>query len=184
MYDQTKNPHLYSYRDVPAIRNIPGLDDYYDVRELHDVVFNSYEPLIRHHWAKAHGVETLERVQRLDLSYPLTLTLEDVNDDTERFNHFRFAVLYDTMRRTSDETTGGDDSTFDYAPDGAEQVAAFINPESFQPLVQCLIRHRAFQPDVYMTSLAETIQNESGPYLAFMDCTSPLFTDTIARLSA
>lgn len=172
------NPHFNTYHPDPPNRDrFPAdMSDYFDLRDLHHVVFNSYEPLIRHHWALATGTAILEPVLRLELTHPLTL---DVNND-EQLDHFRLACLYDTMRRTSDETTGGDDSVFDYAPDGGEQIGMFLGLESFSHYVQILINLHAFQ-DNYSVDEFEEAANLS---IYFMDCTSPLFIATIHSLSA
>lgn len=177
------NSHFNTFRQPdPTTRDrYPDtMSDYFDVRQLHDVVFNSYEPLIRHHWALALGSPIPEPSLRLELTHPLNLTLADVEEDGERLDHFRLACLYDTMRRTSDETTGGDDSVFDYAPDGGEQIGMFLELESFAHHVKTLIGLHAFQ-DNYSVDEFESASNLS---IYFMDCTSPLFIDTIHRLSA
>lgn len=177
------NSHFNTFRQPdPDIRERypDSMSDYFDVRELHVDVFNATEPLIRHHWGLALGTPIPEPVLRLELSHPLNLTLADIEEDGERLYHFRLACLYDTMRRTSDETTGGDDSVFDYAPDGGMQIGMLLDLESFAMHVKTLIAVHAFQ-DNYSVDGFEDAANLS---IYFMDCTSPLLIATIHSLSA
>lgn len=158
----------------------PHFDTYRNVSTLHNEVFNASEPLIRHHWAKALKVESLDRSNHLETEHPLNLDL----DDDDMMNHFRLACLFDTMRRTADETQGGDDSTYDYAPDGGMQIQMLLDVETFDHVIRTMIDLRMFDDDSFSTQdKTEALAKATRYEIYFMDCTSPLLIETIYRMS-
>jgi hypothetical protein len=147
----------------------PEMREWTRVHEMHKTLASAFEPLIRNYYAKAVGRNPREfddmSVEDMVKEFPFTLPRNDdgmVETADERTENWRQAVLLDTMRLTQMEMTGGDDSVFDYLPDGIEQMSRLANFETLDwidEVSQSLTQYRERHTD-------------DGPY--FMDCTSSI----------
>lgn len=146
-----------------------SMREWHRVHEMHKTLASAFEPLIRDYYAKAVGVDVRQfedlSVEDIVRQFPFTLPRNDdglVVTDDERTENWRQACLLDTMRLTQMEMTGGDDSVFDYLPDGIEQMSLLANFETMYWLDEI---------SKSLTHYRETHAND-GPY--FQDCTSPI----------
>lgn len=148
--------------------------EWHRVYDMHKALQRAFEPLIRDYYGKAVHVDPRQftdmSVDDMVKQFPFTLPRHEdgrINTDVEEFENWRQAAFLDTMARCQIETTGGDDSVFDYLPDGIEQLAGLANFEAADWLDEATKS---------LTQFRET-HVDDGPY--FMDCTSPILWQVI-----
>lgn len=132
--------------------------------DLHDIAESALRNLALHYYAKAVGRNAFEMngltIEQAVKKYPYVLPRNEdgtinVWDSTfglsgSTFYHWRLAALYDTMANVAHEVTGGDDSAFDMAPDGAAQIDLLVDPENVDWLNELTIgehHYKSLHPD-------------------------------------
>lgn len=150
------------------------MNEWTRINDMHNELARAFEPLIREYYGKAVHVDPRQftdmSVDDMVAAYPFTMPKHEdgrINTDVPEFEGWRQAALLHTMALTQREMTGGDDSVFDYLPDGLEQCQALANFETVDWLnvaTESLSAYREAYAD-------------SGPY--FQDCTSPIVWQVI-----
>lgn len=147
----------------------PDMKEWLRINDMHKTLASAFEPLIREYYAKAVGVDVRQfedmSVEDMVRGFPFTLPRNDdglVDVNSTALDNWRQAALLHTMALTQKEMTGGDDSVFDYLPDGIEQMSLLANFETLYWLDEI---------SKSLTHYRQTHEND-GPY--FQDCTSPI----------